>query len=535
MSSANRQAVTTPQASKMRTILIFITAAMVGIPPMIIGQGTSVTLTALMTKYDAMPLYSMVLIVYNLGRCISMPVAGKLSDIFGRRMVSMISLAGYAAMLIVGSFAPNATVFMVCYGVVGLCYGAMSGLTMAIISDGTTPQERPRYFGYYFTLMNICTLVGPLLAGLVTDLIGANYFFLGVAPLVVISFFLSWKFCPNTRSNKAVKIDYAGILLLALAIVPLILVLNWAGSLFPWSSVQAIGGLAFSLVMWIVFFKVENKAEGPIISPKFFKNPIFTAGITINVLGLFCFTYFGAYLQLFAQGLWGLSATVAATLTTPRAILGILAPTIVVLFATKKQNNTKIVFVVYGLMLAAAALGVMSVTVETSLYVIYAYVLLSGCVICIGPTMNAYVSSGFDKSEIGSGFAISTLATAIGGTLATAVFGGILNAGWSPTKYIDPALSEILNADQMKSLSSSQVLRNAKAFQDIKDAIPADMHALVDTTREAMVTAMTQIKANMGYIVIGLALVMVVVALFAKMPAVAEKANETDSPKREEK
>ena len=528
MSSDNKQAVTTPQASKMRTILIFITAAMVGIPPMIIAQGTSVTLTALMTKYDAMPLYSMVLIVYNLGRCISTPVAGKLSDIFGRRTISMISLGGYAAMLVIGSFAPSAMVFMICYGVVGLCYGAMSGLTMAIISDGTTPQERPRYFGYYFTLINVCTLAGPLLAGLVTDLIGPSYFFLGVAPLVVISFFLSWKFCPNARSDKPVKIDYVGILLLALAIVPLILVLNWAGSRFPWTSIQAIGGLAFSLAMWIVFFKVEGKAEAPIISPKFFKNPIFTAGITINVLGLFCFQYFSAYLQLFAQGLWGLSATVAATLTTPRAIVAILAPTIIVLFATKKQNNTKIVFVIYGLMLAAAALGVMSATADTSLYMIYFYVLLSGCAICIGPTMNAYVSHGFDKSETGSGFAISTLATAIGSTLATAVFGGILNAGWSPTKYIAPELSEILTADQMKSLSSSQALRNAKTFQDIKDAIPADMHSLVDTTREAMIATMTQIKANMGYIVIGLALVMVAVALFAKMPAVVEKTKENE-------
>jgi hypothetical protein len=123
------------------------------------------------------------------------------------------------------------------------------------------------------------------------------------------------------REKSAQKIDIRGCILVAVASSTTILVLSFAGTIYPWASKQVIGLLIVSLIFWIFFFRAETRADEPIIDPQALKNRTFFTVAIAGLLSFFGLVGMMLYFPLFLQGVQGVSATLSGQVITPLSVL----------------------------------------------------------------------------------------------------------------------------------------------------------------------------------------------------------------------
>src|SRR6516162_480556 len=177
---------------------------------------------------------SWVVTAYLLTSTISTPLAGKLGDMVGRKLV----LQGALVVFLVGSalcgLSQNMTELILFRGVQGIGGGALMVSTQAVIGDVVSPRERGRYSGLMGAVFGISTVLGPLLGGLFVDHLSWQWIFyvnvpIGIAAFVVLQIVLA---TPALRVKRA--IDYPGMGLLAGGLTSIVLYTSLGGSTYPW-------------------------------------------------------------------------------------------------------------------------------------------------------------------------------------------------------------------------------------------------------------------------------------------------------------
>ena len=253
--------------------------------------------------------YAWVVTAYLLASTVSIPIWGKLSDIYGRRTFFILGMVIFLAGSALAGTSQNMTELIIYRGIQGVGAGAMMPIAMAIIGDIFPPAERGKWQGLIVAVFGLASIVGPTLGGWITDNWGWRWVFYVNMPVGVIAIITAGFVMPKLVIRRQHIIDYLGVVTLIAWTVPLLLAFSWAGTQYAWGSWQVIGSFIFSAVMLIIFVLVEMRAAEPIISPKLFKNSIFT----ISTIATFLVSagMFGAilYLPLFVQGVLGNSAT----------------------------------------------------------------------------------------------------------------------------------------------------------------------------------------------------------------------------------
>src|SRR3989454_1455904 len=261
--------------------------------------------------------YAWVVTAYLLASRVSIPIYGKLSDIYGRRTIFILGMGIFLAGSALAGTSQNMTQLIIYRGIQGLGAGAMMPIAMAIIGDLFPPAERGKWQGLIVAVFGLASIVGPTLGGWITDNWGWRWVFYVNMPVGVIAILTAGFVMPKLVIHRQHIIDYLGVVTLVAGTVPLLLAFSWAGTQYAWGSWQIISLFSFSVVMLVIFFLVEMRAVEPIISPKLFKNSIFT----ISTIAMFLVSagLFGAilYLPLFVQGVMGESATNSGVVLTP--------------------------------------------------------------------------------------------------------------------------------------------------------------------------------------------------------------------------
>src|SRR5947208_5678441 len=197
--------------------------------------------------------YAWVVTAYLLASTVSIPIWGKLSDIYGRRTFFILGMVIFLVGSALAGTSQNMTQLIIYRGIQGLGAGAMMPIAMAIIGDIFPPAERGKWQGLIVAVFGLSSIIGPTLGGWITDNWGWRWVFYVNMPIGVIAILTAGLVLPGALRRVQHKIDYLGAITLVAGAIPLLLGFSWAGTQYPWGSWQIIGLFAFSVVMLIIF------------------------------------------------------------------------------------------------------------------------------------------------------------------------------------------------------------------------------------------------------------------------------------------
>ena len=214
--------------------------------------------------------YAWVATAYLLASTVTIPLYGKLSDIYGRRPFFIGGMVIFLIGSALSGTSQDMTQLIIYRGIQGLEAGALMPLAIAIIGDIFPPSERGKWQGLITAVFGLATIVGPIIGGAITDNWGWRWVFYVNMPIGAIAIVTAGIVMPKTLFRRQHTIDYAGAAALVACAVPLLLGFSWAGTQYAWNSWQVILMFAISAVMLVVFTLIELRAADPIINPRLF-------------------------------------------------------------------------------------------------------------------------------------------------------------------------------------------------------------------------------------------------------------------------
>ena len=317
-----------------------ITLAGVGIVFLLSALDQTIVSTAMpriISELHGLDLYSWVTTAYLLTSTVSVPIWGKLGDLFGRKPVllggitfflvgSWLSgLSGeFGDMPVLGGGMVQLIVFRALQGIGG---GALFTTAFAIIAELFPPRERGKVGGMFAAVFGLSSVAGPLIGGFFTDhgtvtlaghvIAGWRWVFYLNLPLSILSLFMILVKMPKMSHQAKGKIDFIGAGLIIATFVPFLLALTFGGNTYAWNSPMVIGLFAGSAVGLIAYIVAERFAPDPVLPLDLFKNKVFCTANLAGFLVSMSFMSTVAFLPLFMQIAQGVSATTSGMSTLP--------------------------------------------------------------------------------------------------------------------------------------------------------------------------------------------------------------------------
>lgn len=253
-------------------------------------------------------LFSWVFSIYLLAQTVTIPIYGKLSDLFGRKPV----LLGGTLVFLIGSVACSAawnmSALIAFRGVQGLGAGAIMATVATLAGDLYTVRERAAVQGWLSSVWGVAAIAGPLLGGTFAEYVSWHWIFLVNVPIGVLSFGLIRVFLHESFEKREHRIDYAGSALLLASLGLLIFGLLQGGQAWPWLSVPSLATFGVTALLFGVVVWVERRAAEPVMPGWIWRRRI-VAGANIATIGLgLVMMAPNAYLPTFSQSVQGLGA-----------------------------------------------------------------------------------------------------------------------------------------------------------------------------------------------------------------------------------
>jgi EmrB/QacA subfamily drug resistance transporter len=371
---------------------------------------------------------SWVFTAYMLTSTITMAIIGKMADLFGHKKLYLLGILVFLLGSMLSGLSTSMTQLIFFRAIQGIGGGAMMIISFALIADVFPPAEQAKYQGIVGGISALSSIVGPLLGGWITDHFSWRWTFYINMPVGAITLFIIIAALPAIKHKiKASVIDYAGAIFLIVTLVPFLLALVWGGNMYAWNSWEIISLLIISVVSLAAFIYSESKARHAILALDLFKNRVFIISALsslITAMGMFGVILF---IPIFAQGIIGITATHSGLILTPMMVSMIIAAVISGQIISR-TGKYKIVAIA-GMLIAGTAMYLFSgigISTTNNELVIRMAILGAG----IGLTMPIFqlcAVNAFPVTRAGEVTAGSQLFKGLGGTVGTAVLGGLMN------------------------------------------------------------------------------------------------------------
>jgi EmrB/QacA subfamily drug resistance transporter len=273
--------------------------------------------------------YSWVFTAYLLAATVTVPVYGKLADVYGRRAIFVFGILAFIAGGVVGMTAQSMTQLIAARAIQGVGAGAVVPLAIIVVGDLVPASERGRWQGLSGAVIGGASIVGPTLGGWISDHADWRYVFAVSLPVAVWSLSVGWLTLGRipTRGGAGRRVDVAGAALLIVGLLVGLVALAWGGRAHPWGSPEVIGGGAVSALTLAAFLLHERRAPDPILPLGMLRDR------TVGIGNLASFTIGAAlfatilFVPLFVQGVIGTSATASGVVLTP-LLLGLMVASV---------------------------------------------------------------------------------------------------------------------------------------------------------------------------------------------------------------
>jgi MFS family permease len=392
--------------------------------------------------------YDWVVTAYLLASTTMIPVISKLSDQFGRKGFLVAGVTIFLVGSVLSGLAQTMNQLIAFRAMQGVGAGTGIALVFTVVGDIFTPAERARWQGIFAGVYGFSSVVGPTLGGWLTDhgpLLGTfvtdatrwRWIFYINVPVGIIALFALLIYMPNRLSQRSnsyrgwaalKRVDFLGAFLASGATICLLLGLSWGSDqTYAWTSLQVMGTLVASGVLYLSFFIAERFALEPLLPLELFRIRVFaSAALLTTCVGMVLLPLI-IYLPLFLQGVLGESATNSGLVLTPLTISIVIgSATSGFLISRLGRYQALTIVGVCLLSLGVFLLGRMNAT--TTVLIASIFMVISG--IGMGlffPVQTLSVQNAVPRNRIGVGTGVITYLRALGQTLGVAIVGTVVN------------------------------------------------------------------------------------------------------------
>lgn len=460
----------------LRNKLIIMASVMASLFLVALDQTIIATaLGKIVEEFNAFSSLSWIVTAYLLTTTITVPIAGKLSDLFGRKNLLLVGVTIFAIGSLMSGLAGDINQLIWWRALQGIGGGIITANAFTIVGDLFAARERGKWQGFIGAVFGISSVIGPLLGGWLTDhqnLFGITTdwrwtFFINV-PVAIAALALIAIFCPPLRHIKKPRIDYLGAAFLTVALATIVLAVDNTEVIFRdimASFDLSLTGLrvimaAVIIASTLAFIWAERRSKEPILPLRFFRNRNFFLVVTVSML--FGAGFMGAilYLTQFNQQVFGASPTDSGLMLLPM-VAGLMVASIGSGQIISRTGRYKI-FMQVGIVLATLMVALLTTLTPESTY-LYEAVLMTLLGFGLGlvmPVLNIAVQNEFKQLELGVATSSIQLFRGLGSTVGIALFGAMLTSG------LTSQLSGIGNEPYLRMLADSPVASKLGSLDD---------------------------------------------------------------------
>ena len=434
-------------------------------------------------------------------------IAGRLSDVYGRKPFLLAGLVIFAGATALAGFATSMEMLIGFRALQGIGGGILMGNTFSISGDLFPPSERAKYMGIFAAVFGVGGLVGPLLGGLIVDALNWRWVFWSILPLAALAFAAIALIMPWLRPPpRKVVLDWLGIGGMLLALMPAMLALGLVSTGTAWLDIKTLALFGVSLLGVLAFIGAERAAKEPILPAELFRNHTFRVSALVMLViggGLFGISFFLAY---FMQGVLGYTPTASGLLLSAEIISLVISASIAgqVIARTGRYKAMSIVatviIVVSGWLMTQ--LGAHSGAVD----VVWRLILFGAGLGLLYPSLMVAAQNALPQSMLGTISGATQFFEEIGAIVGVTLVGALV------TGRLTSELAARLPADLAAHADPTQLLSEEASAGLLAEVGEAGFLEIIATLPEALAVAIT----SNFWISVGVGLVAFVAVLTLK-------------------
>ena len=476
---------TLPPRTKLAILgAILLTLFLASLDQTVVGTA----LPRIITDLNGASLYAWVVSAYLLTSTVTVPIYGKFSDVFGRKVMLMVGVG----LFLIGSWlsgaSQNMNQLVLFRAIQGLGAGALFPIVLAIIADLYSPRERGRFQGLFGAVFGLSFIVGPFIGGWITDNVSWHWVFYVNVPFGIAALFVLWTVLPQIRQGNASlrDLDYLGIVLFTAGVVPFMLGLsnkgnvNSEGQLASWTDLNVSGLIVLGLVILVGFLIVEFRAKEPIIPLDLFRGRDYS--VSMAAVFVFGVAMFAAVLFMprFYQTVRGISATASGYYIWP-LLVGLMGGSIGSGILISRIGRYKWLMTGGAVVMLAGGYLLTHLTAGISDWVLWGYMLVLG--LGIGPSMAGYtvvVQNSVAFNRIGVATSTLTFLRQIGASVGLAVAGTVFSSSFAnrlPDNLAAQGVPQQLIPTLVKLSPVLQAVGNGRSL--LEQILPPPAHVLI--------------------------------------------------------
>jgi EmrB/QacA subfamily drug resistance transporter len=365
--------------------------------------------------------FSWVFAAFMLTSTTTVPLYGKLSDIYGRRRLYVFAMALFLAGSILSGMANTMTQLIAARALQGIGAGGVMPLAFIMIGEMFTLRQRANMQGFFSGVWGVSSIIGPLLGGFLVDQLSwRSVFYINIVPGLLAAGLVAFAWQDHPRAQERPPIDYAGAALLSGSVLSLLLGLVQIGTLLGWVLIS------LAVVLAIALYWVERRAADPVLPVPLFRDRLFSTAVMHGVLTGWAMFGSISFIPLFVQSVLGTSATQAGITVTPM-LLGWVTASITgmrliikVGYRTLGRIGTSLV--------AIGALLMTLIGADSSQLMLMSFITLMGIGMGLSiPSFLVAVQSSVERHQLGTATSTLQFSRSIGGTLGVSAMGAALS------------------------------------------------------------------------------------------------------------
>jgi EmrB/QacA subfamily drug resistance transporter len=460
----------------------------------------STAMPRIIEQLHGLSMYAWVSTSYMLTSTVSVPIYGKLSDLYGRKPILILGvvlfligsilcgLSGeFGSLPLLGDGMMQLVIFRALQGLGG---GALMTCTFAIIADLYPAQERSRLFGLFGSIFGLSTVVGPAIGGFFTDhgdvtimnhaIAGWRWVFYINLPLGLASLFMIMFRMPTLRHPTGGRVDYLGAALIVLTFAPLLLALSLGGHAYAWSSPRITALFATAAISLILFIIVEARSADAIFPLHLFRSRSFSiTNLATFVIGM-AFLGVVMFMPLYMQVVQGVSATHSGFAILP-LMGGLIFGSMISGRLVANTGRYKPFMVGGAVLLCVGVALLMQIGPDTSTLDLAWRLGVTG--LGLGPAQslfNLVIQNAVPPAQLGVATSAGQFSRQIGSTVGVAIFGTFLTHSLSTELPRHMPLSPGASTHEVSLGEAQSQAMNLDSIRVQIDAATEQRYALIE-------------------------------------------------------